>query len=41
MLDRAVSEHDPFVADLKVSPAFHTFREDPRMNVLLRRIGLR
>lgn len=38
-LERARTEHDPFLVYLNVDPNFDSLREDPRFVDLLRRIG--
>jgi TolB-like protein/Flp pilus assembly protein TadD len=40
LLERAVAERDPGAPDLGVDPALDPYRADPRMRVLLDRIGL-
>jgi adenylate cyclase len=39
-LERAVAQHDDYVADLSVDDVFDPIRSDPRMAALLKRIGL-
>jgi len=39
-LEKAYSEHFPFLTILKVDPAFDSLRSDPRFQDLLRRVGL-
>jgi hypothetical protein len=39
-LEKAYSEHFPFLTMLKVEPAFDSLRSDPRFQDLLRRAGL-
>jgi TolB-like protein/DNA-binding winged helix-turn-helix (wHTH) protein/Tfp pilus assembly protein PilF len=39
-LERAFAEHDVFILQLKVDPAFDSLRGDPRYSELVRKIGL-
>jgi len=39
-LEKAYQSHAGALFDLKVHPAFQSFRTDPRFNDLLKRIGI-
>lgn len=41
LLERAVQEREPGVADMGIDPAFAKYQDDPRMQAMLRKMGLR
>jgi TolB-like protein len=41
LLEKAVQAREPGVADMGVEPAFARYRDDPRMQAMLRKMGLR
>jgi tetratricopeptide (TPR) repeat protein len=41
LLERAVAAQEPNVADMGVDPAFAAYRDDPRLQAMLNRLGVR